>query len=61
MNGLGSVLNRIASVTSTTRTREEDAIRHVKNGGSAKSLRTRELKVVERLERVAEKLEKAIS
>lgn len=54
---LADALDRIAAVTSITRTRSEDSVRREVNG----SLSERVVDVVERLEAVATKLEATIS
>jgi len=57
----GSTLLRIATATSVIRTRNQDMTRAEVNGGHNGDLNTRTLAAVQRLEAVAEKLEKAIS
>ena len=58
-------LDRMASLTSTIRTRNADAVRYTNNGGTPDDLRQRLCVVVTQLERMAAKLdaklEKAVS
>jgi hypothetical protein len=57
--GFAATLDRLAIATSVIRTRSQDAVRHEANGGSISELKARYESAVVRLERIAERLEKA--
>lgn len=52
--------SRIATLTSVIRTRKQDAVRREKHDGLPRDLNLRAESAIVRLERVVEKLEKAI-
>lgn len=52
---------RLAAMVGVTQVRHDDTVRDVVNGGTIAELRKREEAVVVRLERIAEKMEKALS
>jgi hypothetical protein len=55
-----STLNRIAALTSVSRTRAEDQLRFERRGGTPAELCDRVRAAVERLEKVADQLEEAL-
>lgn len=58
IEGLSVQTSRLATLTSVLRTRKEDSQRKENHDGAMKELNERSLSVVERLEKIADRLEK---